>query len=80
MESKNSRLLTNRQRHDWVERTATDLGGALSTGPDHGLLTSFAALGGEGFEPADVDPRIPDFYEHASRWHLDLWSEWSAVA
>ncbi len=66
--------------HGWVERTAADLGGSLSTGPDHGLLTSFAALGGEGFDPADVDPRIADFYEHASRWHLDLWSEWSAVA
>ncbi|MFI7607889.1 hypothetical protein ACIBTV_22485 [Micromonospora sp. NPDC049366] len=66
--------------HDWVRRTATDLGGSLSSGPDHGLLTSFAALAGEGFDPSTVDRRIADFYEHASRWHLDLWSEWSAVA
>ncbi|MDG6103052.1 hypothetical protein Daura_16220 [Dactylosporangium aurantiacum] len=66
--------------HEWVERTAADLGGSLSTGPDHGLLTSFAALRGDGFDPADVDPRIADFYEHASRWQLDLWSEWSVVA
>lgn len=52
----------------------------LSTGPDHGLLTSFAELEGDTFDPAAADPRIADFYEHASRWHLDLWSEWSAVA
>ncbi|GIH02198.1 hypothetical protein Rhe02_02650 [Rhizocola hellebori] len=66
--------------HDWVERTATDLGGSTSTGPDHGLLASFAALAGDVFDPSDVDPRIADFYEHAARWKLDLWSEWSAVA
>lgn len=66
--------------HDWVERTATDLGGSLSMGPDHGLLTSFAELRGESFDPAHIDSRIADFYERTSRWHLDLWSEWSAVA
>lgn len=66
--------------HDWVERTAAELGGSLSTGPDHGLLASFGALAGADFDPAEVDPRIADFYEHASRFHLDLWSEWSAVA
>jgi hypothetical protein len=66
--------------HDWVERTAADLGGTLSAGLDHGLLTSFAALAGQDFDPGDVDPRIADFYERTSRWHLDLWSEWSALA
>lgn len=66
--------------HDWVQRMANDVGGTLSTGPDHGLLTSFEALRGPDFDPDDVDPRIADFYEHATRWRLDLWSEWSAIA
>ena len=66
--------------HDWVRQMATDLGGSLSTGPDHGLLMSFEALRGPDFDPGAVDPRIADFYEHATRWRLDLWSEWSAIA
>ncbi|HEX6682368.1 MAG TPA: hypothetical protein VF062_06210 [Candidatus Limnocylindrales bacterium] len=66
--------------HDWVERMAADLGGSVSTGPDHGLLTSFEALRGKDFDPDRVDARIVEFYEHATRWRLDLWSEWSAVA
>jgi hypothetical protein len=66
--------------HAWVERTAADLGGSLSTGEDHGLVMSFGALAGDHFDPGAVDPRIADFYEHAARWRLDLWSEWSAIA
>jgi hypothetical protein len=56
------------------------LGGRTSTGADHGLLPSFGALAGSTFDPSDVDPRIADFYEHTTRWRLDLWSEWSPVA
>jgi hypothetical protein len=66
--------------HGWVERAAAELGGRVTRGPDHGLLPSFAALTGPGFDPHDVDPRIVDFYEHTSGWRMDLWSEWSAVA
>jgi hypothetical protein len=66
--------------HDWVERTATAVGGSLSTGPEHGLLTSFEALRGPDFDPESVDPRIVHFYEHTTSWRLDLWSEWSAIA
>jgi len=66
--------------HGWVQRLADELGGTTSVGPDHGLLTSFGALAGARFRPDDVDPRIADFYEHTTRWRLDLWSEWSAYA
>ncbi len=66
--------------HDRVQRMVTGLAGSLSTGPDHGLLTSFDALRGPDFDPAAVDPRIADFYEHTTRWRIDLWSEWSALA
>ncbi len=66
--------------HSWVDRMAGELGGRTSTGPDHGLLASFADLAGPDFDPAGVDPRIADFYERTSRWRLDLWSQWSAYA
>jgi hypothetical protein len=66
--------------HGWVEREAAAIGGHTSSGPEHGLLPSFAALAGSGFDPAGVDPRIADFYERTARWRLDLWSEWSPVA
>ena len=64
----------------WVERAASAVSGQTSVGPDHGLLPSFSALTGPVFDPAKVDGRIADFYEHTSRWHLDLWSEWSMAA
>lgn len=66
--------------HGWVQRLADELGGHTSEGPDHGLLPSFADLAGPDFDPAAVDPLIADFYEHTSRWRLDLWSQWSAYA
>jgi hypothetical protein len=66
--------------HGWVERVAAELGGSTSRGPEHGLLPSFSALSGPTFDPAKVDPRIVDFYEHTAAWTLDLWSEWSALA
>jgi hypothetical protein len=66
--------------HTWVERVAAELGGTTSRGPEHGLLPSFEALRGPGFDPSAVDPRIADFYEHTASWTLDLWSEWSALA
>jgi len=66
--------------HGWVQRQAREIRGRVSRGPDHGLLPSFAELSGPGFDPADVDPRIVDFYEHTSRWRMDLWSEWAPLA
>ena len=71
---------SERVGHGWVEQAAADLGGRTSTGPTHGLLPSFELLAGDGFDPARVDPRIVDFYEHTSLWGIDLWSEWSPMA
>lgn len=66
--------------HAWVERTAEELGGHTSKGPQHGLIPDFSVLAGSTFDPGAVDPRIVDFYQRTSAWQLDLWSEWSAVA
>jgi hypothetical protein len=66
--------------HGWVQLLAESLDGQMSVGPDHGLLGSFADLAGSSFDPSRVDPRIVDFYEHTSRWRMDLWSQWSPIA
>lgn len=39
---------------------------------DAGLLPRFDALTGPGFDPARVDARIRAFYEHTSRYELDV--------
>ncbi len=41
---------------------------------DGGLLPSFAALGGEGFDAGAVHPLIRDFYEHTTAFAMDVWS------
>jgi hypothetical protein len=70
----------HRVGHDWVGRTAAELGGSTRTGPRLGLLPRFDALAGACFDPAAIDQAIVDFYEHTSCWRLDLWSQWSAFA
>jgi hypothetical protein len=42
---------------------------------DAGLLPSFDALAGKGFNPASVHTAIRDFYEHTSCYRLEAWSE-----
>jgi hypothetical protein len=66
--------------HDWVARTAAELRGSTTTGPELGLLPRFDVLAGRHFDPDAIDPLIVDFYQHTSCWRLDLWSQWSAVA
>jgi hypothetical protein len=65
--------------HGWVDQEAAAIGGRTSSGPDHGSLPDFSQLAGAEFDPARVHPLIADFYEHTSRWQLDLWSEWSPI-
>jgi hypothetical protein len=45
--------------------------------PGDGLLPDFEVLRGPEFDPAKVDPRIRDFYEHSSAYDLEAWSETS---
>jgi hypothetical protein len=40
-----------------------------------GLLPSFDALRGDGFDPGQVHPAIRDFYEHTACYRLEAWSE-----
>lgn len=40
-----------------------------------GLVPSFEALAGDGFDVAKVDPRVRDFYEHTAEYRMDVWAE-----
>ncbi len=39
-----------------------------------GLVPSFELLRSESFEPARVHPLVRDFYEHTTRYSMDVWS------
>jgi len=43
--------------------------------PDAGLISDFETLRGPTFDPNVVHPRVRHFYEHASQYQLEAWSE-----
>jgi hypothetical protein len=43
---------------------------------DVGIVASLEALAGPDFDPAQVDPRVREFYEHTTRFTLDVDPEW----
>lgn len=45
-----------------------------------GLIPNFAALDGDGFSAAAVDPRVRDFYERTAEYRMDVWAESSFPA
>jgi hypothetical protein len=61
----------------YVERLAEALGGTYARAvPDIGILASLDELAGPGFDPAAVDPRVRRFYEHTTRYTLDIEPQW----
>jgi hypothetical protein len=61
------------------EKIAADENLALRIVPDAGLIADFDALRGPGFDPSAVQPRVRHFYEHASQYQLEAWSEIALV-
>ena len=61
------------------EKIAADENLALRIVPDAGLIADFDALRGPRFDPAVVQPRVRHFYEHASQYQLEAWSEIALV-
>lgn len=47
--------------------------------PGRGLLPSFAALAGGGFDPAAVHTAVGEFYERTADFALDVWPEWGGL-
>jgi hypothetical protein len=64
---------------DYVKHLAEVLGGEYVRGAaDAGILASLDTLAGPDFDPAAVDPRVREFYEHTTRFTLDIIPEWRA--
>jgi hypothetical protein len=68
--------LTARTRYvgtDYVRDLAEVLqGGYRRDGGDVGIVSSLDELAGPAFDPAKVDPRVREFYEHTTRFSLDI--------
>jgi hypothetical protein len=61
----------------YVRELAQVLGGAyVADAPDVGIVASLDELAGPGFNPEDVHPLVREFYEHTTRFDLDIVPEW----
>jgi hypothetical protein len=61
----------------YVRELAERIGGEYRPAvPDVGIVASLDDLAGPGFDPAGVDRRVREFYEHTTRFKLDIVPEW----
>ena len=61
----------------YVRDLAVTLGGSyVADAPDVGILASLDQLAGPDFDPAAVDQRVREFYEHTTRFRLDIVPQW----
>jgi len=61
----------------YVRALADVLGGAYrADAPDIGIIASLDDLAGPQFDPSTVDPRVREFYEHTTRFALDIVPKW----
>jgi hypothetical protein len=61
----------------YVRELAEVLGGSyVADAPDVGIVASLDELASPDFDPAVVDPRVREFYEHTTRFRLDIVPEW----
>jgi hypothetical protein len=61
----------------YVRSLAQVLGGSYHPdAPDVGIVASLDELAGPSFDPAAVDPLVREFYEHTTRFALDIVPEW----
>ena len=65
---------------DYVRDLAGALGGTYQRdAADAGIVASLDELKGPDFDPTTVDPRVREFYEHTTRFRLDIvpvWRQW----
>jgi hypothetical protein len=61
----------------YVRELAEVLGGTYRADtPDIGIVASLDALAGPQFDPDAVDRRVREFYEHTTRFTLDIVPQW----
>jgi hypothetical protein len=63
----------------YVRSLAQVLGGRYTADvPDIGIVASLDELAGPSFDPARADPLVREFYEHTTRFALDIVPQWRA--
>jgi hypothetical protein len=63
----------------YVRDLAEVLGGRyVAAAPDAGIVASLDELAGPGLDPAAVHPLVREFYEHTTRFTLDIVPRWRA--
>ena len=68
---------TNYVGTGYVRELAEVLGGRYEAdAPDVGIVASLDDLAGPRFDPAGVEPLVREFYEHTTRFRLDIRPEW----
>ena len=61
----------------YVRSLAEVLGGTYTPDvADIGIVASLDELAGPSFDPAGIDPLVREFYEHTTRFALDIVPEW----
>jgi hypothetical protein len=61
----------------YVRELAEVIGGRYTAdAPDIGIVASVNELAGPDFDPAGIDPRVREFYEHTTRFTLDIVPQW----
>jgi hypothetical protein len=61
----------------YVRELAAVLGGSyVPDAHDVGIVASLDELAGPDFDPAVVDPQVREFYEHTTRFRLDIVPQW----
>ena len=64
----------------YVRQLADVLGGTYTAdAADVGIVASLDSLAGPELDPAQVDPLVREFYEHTTRFTLDIVPEWRAL-
>lgn len=61
----------------YVRQLAEAIGGAyVADAADTGIIASLDELAGPDFDPSRADPEVREFYEHTTRFSLDIVPEW----
>src|SRR5215831_183116 len=62
---------------NYVHELAEVLGGRyVADAPDIGIVASVNELAGPELDPAGIDPLVREFYEHTTRFTLDIVPQW----
>lgn len=61
----------------YVRQLAEQIGGSyIADARDAGIVASLEELAGPDLDPSAVDPRVREFYEHTTRFRLDIVPQW----